>query len=75
MRSTTTSEWKRVAVLGGDGGDADDGFGVFGVDVEDGDGQALGEVGWRSARSWILRASAVKPRRLLTMTWMVPPTL
>ena len=34
-----------VAVVGGDGGDADDGFGVFGVHVEDGDGQALGEVG------------------------------
>ena len=34
-----------MAVLGGEGGDADDGVGVFGVDVEDGDGQALGEVG------------------------------
>ncbi len=34
-----------VAVVGGEGGDADDGFGVLGVDVEDGDGQALGEVG------------------------------
>ena len=34
-----------LAVLGGDGGDAHDGVGVFGVDVEDGDGQALGEVG------------------------------
>ena len=41
----TTSVWKRVAVLGGDGGDADDGVGVFGVDVEDGNGQALGDVG------------------------------
>ena len=34
-----------MAVLGGDGGDADDGVGVFGVDVEDRDRQALGEVG------------------------------
>ena len=34
-----------LAVLGGDGGDAHGGVGVFGVDVEDGDGQALGEVG------------------------------
>ncbi len=33
------------AVVGGDGGDADYGFGVLGVDVEDGDGEALGEVG------------------------------
>ncbi len=41
-----------LAVLGGECGDADDGLRVFGVDVEDGDGEALGEV-WRSARSWI----------------------
>ena len=34
-----------VAILGGEGGDADDGGGIFGVDVEDGDGQAFGEVG------------------------------
>ena len=34
-----------LAVLGGDGGDAHGGVGVFAVDVEDGDGQALGEVG------------------------------
>ena len=34
-----------VAILGSEGGDADDGGGIFGVDVEDGDGQALGEVG------------------------------
>ncbi len=34
-----------LAIVGGEGGDAGDGFGVFGVDVEDGDGQALGEVG------------------------------
>ncbi len=34
-----------LAVLGGEGGDADYGAGVFGVDVEDGDGEALGEVG------------------------------
>ena len=34
-----------LAVLGGDGGDADGGVGIFAVDVEDGDGQALGEVG------------------------------
>ena len=34
-----------LAVFGGDGGDADDGLGVFCVDVEDGDGEALGEVG------------------------------
>ena len=33
-----------MAVLGGDGGDADDGVGVFGVDVEDGRGEALGDV-------------------------------
>jgi hypothetical protein len=34
-----------MAELGCDGGDADDGVGVLGVDVEDGDGQALGDVG------------------------------
>ena len=34
-----------LAILGGDGGDAHGGVGVFAVDVEDGDGQALGEVG------------------------------
>ncbi len=34
-----------LAVLGGDGGDAHGGVGVFAVDVEDGDRQALGEVG------------------------------
>jgi hypothetical protein len=34
-----------VAILGGEGGDADDGSRVLGVDVEDGDRQALGEVG------------------------------
>ncbi len=34
-----------LAVLGGEGCDADDGLGVLGVDVEDGDREALGEVG------------------------------
>ena len=34
-----------LAVLGGDGGDAHGGVGIFAVDVEDGDGQTLGEVG------------------------------
>ena len=34
-----------VAVVGGEVGDADDGVDVFGVDVEDGDGEALGHVG------------------------------
>jgi hypothetical protein len=38
-----------VAILGGEGGDAYHGSGVFRVDVEDGDGQATGEVG-REAR-------------------------
>src|SRR5271170_6707262 len=34
-----------LTVFGRDGGDAHGGVGVFAVDVEDGDGQALGEVG------------------------------
>ncbi len=34
-----------LAIFGGDGGDAHGGVRVFAVDVEDGDGQALGEVG------------------------------
>ena len=38
-----------LAVLGGDAGDADDGIGIFGVDVEDGYRKALGDVG-RKAR-------------------------
>jgi hypothetical protein len=33
-----------VAIVGGDGGDAHDSFGVFGVDVEDGNRKALGEI-------------------------------
>ena len=36
---------KALAVLGRDGGDAHGSVRVFAVDVEDGDGQALGEVG------------------------------
>ena len=34
-----------VAVLGGEGGDAHECRGVFGVDVKDGDGEALGQIG------------------------------
>jgi hypothetical protein len=34
-----------VAVIGGEGGDAHDSCGVFSIDVEDGDGEALGQVG------------------------------
>ncbi len=37
-----------LAVLGGDSGDAHGRVGVFAVDVEDGDGQALGEVGGKA---------------------------
>ncbi len=37
-----------LAVLGCEGSDADDGCGVFGVDVEDGDGEAFGEVGGKT---------------------------
>ncbi len=33
-----------VAILDGESGDADDGFGVLRVDVEDRDRQALGEI-------------------------------
>ena len=36
---------KAMTEFGGDGGDADDCVGILGVDVKDGDGQALGDVG------------------------------
>ncbi len=36
---------KGLAIFGCEGCDADHGCGIFGVDVEDGDGKALGEVG------------------------------
>jgi hypothetical protein len=34
-----------VAIVGGEGRDAYDSFGVLGVDVEDGDGETLSEIG------------------------------
>ena len=45
MRSMTTSEWKRWRYSAAIVGDAHDGVGIFGVDVEDGNRQALGDVG------------------------------
>ena len=40
-----------VPILGGDRGDANHGIRILGIDVEDRDRQALGDVGSRSARS------------------------
>ena len=44
-----------VTKLGGDGSDAHDRVGVLGVDVEDGDGQALGDVGGEARGVGLLR--------------------
>ena len=43
-----------MAVLGGDLGDTNDGVGVRGVDVEDGGGQALGDVRGEARRVGLL---------------------
>ena len=64
-----------VAVFDGQRGDTHDGVGVFRVHVEDGDGQPLARCRRRSARNSTRPGSAVKPMRLLTMIWMVPPTV
>jgi hypothetical protein len=56
-----------VAVFGGEAGDADDGVGVFGVDVEDGNRLAARDAGGE-ARGVFFGQLVVKPSRLLTMT-------